>query len=191
MSPATALGRLLRIARSALTTSSSGRGGRRTSEPAPRRGRTPDRRSSRDGRPAPGAPPGRPYPGDYTGVVRPVYRPDLDGDPDPGEIVWAWVPFEEDPTRGKDRPVLVVGHDGPWLLTLMLSTRDHDGGGGRPGERWMDLGSGDWDAKRRESEIRLDRVLRTDPAHVRREGAVLDRERFAAVAGSLGEQPGW
>lgn len=164
MSTTSALGRLLRIARSALTT--SGRG--------------------RDGRPSPvdAGQPGA-YPGDFTGTVRPVYRPDLDGEPDPGEIVWAWVPFEEDTTRGKDRPVLVVGHDGPWLLTLMLSTRDHDGGG-RPRERWMDLGVGDWDAKRRPSEIRLDRILRTDPAHVRREGAILDRERFAAVAGSLG-----
>ena len=31
---------------------------------------------------------------------------------DPGEIVWTWVAYEEDPTQGKDRPVLVVGRDG-------------------------------------------------------------------------------
>ena len=35
------------------------------------------------------------------------YAPDLDGDADPGEVVWAWVPYEEDPTQVKDRPVLV------------------------------------------------------------------------------------
>ena len=40
-----------------------------------------------------------------------VYAPDLDGRADPGEIVWTWVVFEDDPTRGKDRPVLVVGRD--------------------------------------------------------------------------------
>ncbi len=40
-----------------------------------------------------------------------VYSPNLDGRADPGEIVWTWVTYEEDPTRGKDRPVLVVGRD--------------------------------------------------------------------------------
>jgi hypothetical protein len=125
------------------------------------------------------------YPGDFTGVVRPVYSPDLDGDPDPGEIVWTWVPYEEDHSRGKDRPVLVVGRDGAWLLGLMLSTRDHDAGAARRDERWLDLGHGDWDVEHRESEIRVDRVVRVDPAGVRREGAVLDRTRFDLVVGSL------
>jgi hypothetical protein len=134
-------------------------------------------------RPVPDEPAG--YPGDFTGVVRPVYAPDLDGDPDPGEIVWTWVPYEEDHGRGKDRPVLVVGRDDAWLLGLMLSTRDHDSGPARRDERWLDLGRGDWDVEHRESEIRVDRVVRVDPATVRREGAVLDRTRFDLVVGSL------
>jgi hypothetical protein len=111
------------------------------------------------------------------------YAPDPDGEPDPGEIVWTWVPYEEDHARGKDRPVLLVGHDGPWLLGLVLSSRDHDA---RPGPgRWLDLGTGDWDARRRPSEVRLDRVVRVAPGAVRREGAVLDAARFAAVAEAL------
>src|SRR5699024_11576160 len=65
------------------------------------------------------------YPGDYRGPVRPVYTPDLDGDADPGEIVWAWVPYEEDHSQGKDRPVLVIGRDGAWLLALMLTRKDN------------------------------------------------------------------
>jgi hypothetical protein len=125
------------------------------------------------------------YPGDFDGTVTAVYAPDLDGEPDPGEIVWTWVPFEEDHRRGKDRPVLLVGHDGPWLLGLMLSSRDHDVRPAPPDERWLDLGTGAWDARRRPSEVRLDRVLRIDPQAVRREGAVLDRARFDAVVGSL------
>ncbi|WP_225754777.1 type II toxin-antitoxin system PemK/MazF family toxin [Actinotalea sp. Marseille-Q4924] len=125
------------------------------------------------------------YPGDHTGPLRPVYAPDPDGEPDPGEIVWTWVPFEEDHSRGKDRPVLVVGHDEPWLLGLVLSTRDHDSRPDGRGESWLDLGTGDWDARRRPSEVRLDRVVRVDPAAVRREGAVLDRRRFDAVAAAL------
>lgn len=132
-----------------------------------------------------------PYPGDYEGEVRPVYAPDLDGDPDPGEVVWAWVPFEEDHTRGKDRPVLVVGHDEGWLLGLMLTSRDHDARPGRADERWLDLGVGAWDAQRRPSEVRLDRVLRLAPDAVRREGAVLDRGRFDQVVGSLRQERGW
>jgi hypothetical protein len=125
------------------------------------------------------------YPGDFTGRLSPVYAPDLDGDPDPGEIVWAWVPYEEDHTQGKDRPVLLVGRDGRWLLGLMLSSRDHDARPGRAGEDWLDLGTGDWDARRRPSEVRLDRVVRVDPGAVRREGAVLDRTRFDQVVATV------
>jgi hypothetical protein len=131
------------------------------------------------------------YPGDFEGAVQPEYAPDPDGRPDPGEIVWSWVPFEEDHAQGKDRPVLVVGRDGPWLLGLMLSSRDHDTRPGRPGEEWLDLGVGGWDAQGRPSEVRLDRVLRLAPEAVRREGAVLDRGRFDEVAGSLRRRPGW
>ncbi len=41
--------------------------------------------------------------------VRITYAPERDGDPDPGEVVWCWVPYEDDPSQGKDRPVVVVG----------------------------------------------------------------------------------
>ncbi len=137
--------------------------------------------------PAPSPPVGDDaYPGDFRGRVAPAYRPDLDGEPDPGEIVWTWVPYEDDHTRGKDRPVLVVGHDGPWLLCLILSSRDHDTDPSpRRGEQWLDLGAGEWDSQRRPSEVRLDRVVRIDPAAVRREGAILDRVRFDAVTTHL------
>ena len=126
---------------------------------------------------------------DYVGAVDVRYAPHLDGDPDPGEVVWTWVPFEEDPSRGKDRPVLLVGHDGPWLLALMLTSKDHAGDGssrtGADGRRWLDIGTGAWDSQRRPSEVRLDRVLRVDPASVRREGAVLPRTVFDQVTRSM------
>ncbi|GAB2677407.1 type II toxin-antitoxin system PemK/MazF family toxin [Thalassiella azotivora] len=134
------------------------------------------------------------YPGDFTGRARIEYAPRSDGDPDPGEVVWTWVPFEEDHTRGKDRPVLVVGRDGRWLLALMLTSRDHDRDAAdeaRWGRQWVDVGTGGWDARRRPSEARLDRVLRVDPAGVRREGATLDRVRFDEVAAGLRRLHGW
>ena len=32
------------------------------------------------------------------------YEPQSDGKPDPGEVIWVWIPYEEDSTLGKDRP---------------------------------------------------------------------------------------
>jgi hypothetical protein len=115
------------------------------------------------------------------------YRPELDGRADPGEIVWTWVAYEDDPAKGKDRPVLVVGRDGSTLLGLMLSSR-HE----RDGQRhWLGLGAGAWDREMRPSWIRLDRVLLVDEAGIRREGAVLDRARFDRVAHALRGGYGW
>ena len=124
------------------------------------------------------------YPGDFTGTLRPQYSPQLDGAPDPGEIVWTWVPYEEDFSRGKDRPVLLVGRDGAWLLGLMLTSKDHSRDAAdeaRYGRRWVDVGSGPWDSQGRDSEVRVDRVVRVDPAAVRREGAILPETVFTKV----------
>jgi hypothetical protein len=116
-----------------------------------------------------------------------AYAPNLDGDADPGEIVWTWVKYEDDPTRGKDRPVLVVGRDGRTLLGLMLSSQDD-----RDGQRnWLALGAGAWDREDRPSWIRLDRVIEVDEDGIRREGAVLDRARFDTVAAALRRDHGW
>ena len=43
------------------------------------------------------------------------------------------------------------------------------------------MGTGGWDAERRPSEVRLDRLLRMRQDEVRREGASLDRAMFDAV----------
>lgn len=86
-----------------------------------------------------------PYPGDFRGPLEITYAPRPDGRPDPGEIVWAWVPFEEDHRQGKDRPVLLIGRDGPWLLGLQLTSKDHDRDKAREarnGRRWVDIGAG-------------------------------------------------
>ncbi|TPG19554.1 type II toxin-antitoxin system PemK/MazF family toxin [Pedococcus bigeumensis] len=128
------------------------------------------------------------YPGDFTGTPDLAYAPKPDGRPDPGEIVWTWVPYEEDHHQGKDRPVLIIGRDGNWLLALMLTSKDHDRDHeqeARHGRHWQDIGSGAWDSRGRPSEVRIDRILRVDATAVRREGAVLDRERFDQVAAAV------
>jgi len=112
------------------------------------------------------------------------YAPETDGRPDPGEVCWAWVPYEEDPTQGKDRPVLVIGDDGDALVALQLTSKDHDRDAEQEaaaGRFWMDIGSGAWDAEGRPSEVRLNRLLRLDPDDVRREGAALDEGIFQQV----------
>jgi hypothetical protein len=112
------------------------------------------------------------------------YAPEADGSPDPGEVVWAWVPYEDDPAQGKDRPVLVIGEEDGLLVGLALTSRDHDVDADQEssaGREWMDIGTGAWDAQRRPSEVRLNRVLRLDPAGVRREGAALPQPVFDEV----------
>ena len=116
--------------------------------------------------------------------------------PNPGEIVWTWVPFEEDHAIGKDRPVLVVAYDGPYPLALMLTSKDHDEMDAREsdeahGRDFVDIGSGAWDRRGRPSEVRTDRVIRVDPFAVRREGGVLERERYEVVAAHLRRLRGW
>lgn len=134
-----------------------------------------------------------------------TYAPRRDEDPDPGEVVWAWVPYEEDLSQGKDRPVLVLaeedasrgGHDGsgPVLIALMMTSRDRAATGevhtDQHGSTWIDIGTGPWDRQGRDSEVRADRLLRIPPAAVRREGARLPRQRFARVAAAVGDVHGW
>lgn len=124
------------------------------------------------------------YPGDFRGAVNAAYSPRADGRPDPGEIVWAWVPYEEDHAQGKDRPVLLVGRDGQYLLALMLTSKDRNNEQIRDRD-YIDIGTGAWDRQGRPSEVKLDRVIRLSEAGIRREGAVLGQQAFARVAERL------
>ncbi|MBM7772519.1 hypothetical protein JOD54_002723 [Actinokineospora baliensis] len=116
------------------------------------------------------------------------YAPNPDGDADPGEIVWAWVPYEDDPERGKDRPLLVVGRHDRTLRALMLTSKEprrqehHD---------WLELGSGRWDRDGRVSYLRLDRLFELGENDIRREGSVLEPERFEIAADALRARYGW
>ena len=119
-----------------------------------------------------------------------TYAPEVDGEPDPGEVVWAWVPYEDDPSQGKDRPVLLLDADpdGQGWTGLMLSSQDHDRDAAeeaRYGRHWMDVGSGGWDPQGRPSEVRLDRLLHLRRDGVRREGAALDEQVFADVVAAV------
>jgi hypothetical protein len=116
------------------------------------------------------------------------YSPRHDDQPDPGEVVWTWVPYDDDPRQGKDRPVLVLAREGAGLVVAQMTSKDHDRDAedeARHGRHWIDVGSGGWDARGRESEVRLDRLLLVEPMAVRRNGGSLDRARFDEVAAAL------
>lgn len=151
--------------------------GRRATRQAPRPTATPSRRADPE--------PTASYPGDFTGTPVLNYEADADREADPGEVVWTWVPYEEDHTRGKDRPVLIIGRADGWLLGLPLTSQDHDRDARQEAEQgrfWMDIGRGAWDSSGRASEVRVNRILRIDPNGIRRLAGRLDREYFNRVA---------
>ena len=127
-----------------------------------------------------GASDGSDYPGDYRDMINFEYSPSLDGDADPGEIVWTWVPFEEDHSQGKDRPVLLVGRDGEYLLALMMTSKDHNNRE-HADSNYLDIGSGPWDSQGRASEVKLNRVIRVRPDAMRREGAIMPEDTFRLI----------
>lgn len=121
------------------------------------------------------------------GAVRMSYSPVTDGDPDPGEIVWTWVPFEEDDRQGKDRPVLVVAVEAAGtVLVVQLTSKNHDGDA-----EFVPIGSGPWDSSHRDSWVNVERVLRVHTGGMRREAAALGRASFEHVADRLRSRYGW
>lgn len=162
---------VMRVVKEISRTRTTGQQPRTSSKPAGRASSAPQRAGSG-------------YPGDYRGAINYEYRPSLDGDADPGEIVWGWVPYEEDHSQGKDRPVLIVGRDQQWLLGLMLTSKDKNNSSHRNPD-YLDIGTGAWDRQGRPSEVKLDRIIRVAPDSVRREGAILDKDRFSSVIDAL------
>lgn len=102
------------------------------------------------------------------------YSPDLDGDADPGEVVWTWVPYEDDPSKGKDRPVVIIGRTGGDLAGVPLTSKDRGHGA-------VPVGTGGWDRSGRPSYAKVDQLIVVRERDVRREGSILDRARFDAV----------
>lgn len=104
-------------------------------------------------------------------AMRPSFAPSLDGEPDPGEVIWTWVPYAENDGRGKDRPVLIIARldSGGWAACY-LSTKQHRG--------FVSVGTGPWDAQGRESFLSPERVLRVTGQGMRRESMGMDRSHY-------------
>lgn len=185
---------LQKAAEDALNDATASKGGSESSQKSESRkdeSRQGEARTSGSSAPKPSAPkPSAPastgasnssdYPGDYRDMINFEYSPSLDGDADPGEIVWTWVPFEEEHSQGKDRPVLLVGRDGEYLLALMMTSKDHNNRE-HADPNYLDIGSGPWDPQGRASEVKLNRVIRVRPDAMRREGAIMPEDTFRLI----------
>ncbi|MGF3052490.1 type II toxin-antitoxin system PemK/MazF family toxin [Microbacterium sp. YY-03] len=115
------------------------------------------------------------------------YDPSTDNDPDAGEIIWTWVPYEEKDGRGKDRPVLIIGRQNrDRVYAVRLTSKSHDGD-----RDYLSIGSGAWDPQGRPSWVDIDQVYSVHHDGMRREAAALDLKRFAVVADALVRRYGW
>lgn len=121
------------------------------------------------------------------------YQPVADNDADPGEVVWTWISYEEDPTQGKDRPVVVLARTGSDVVVAQLTSKNHDIDREQEahwGRYWLAIGSGEWDPQGRVSSVRLDRLLLVSQRDVRREGATLDRATYNKVVTAIAKHWG-
>ena len=115
------------------------------------------------------------------------YAPNRDGRLDPGEIVWTWVPYEENDGRGKDRPVVIMAALGSGsVLAVQLTSKDHTGDPDH-----VPLGVTEGDRDRRASWAAVDRLFRVHPDGVRREGAWVDAARYRVIERALRARYGW
>lgn len=119
--------------------------------------------------------------------LRLEYAPSRDGDADAGEIVWTWVPYEENDGRGKDRPVLVIArHGADRVYAVRLTSKPHD-----RNRDYLSIGTGPWDGQGRPSWVDIEQLYSVHVRGLRREAAALDRTRFARVAAALQARYGW
>lgn len=121
------------------------------------------------------------------GALRLTYAPSTDGDPDIGEVVWTWVPYDEADGRGKDRPVLIIGRqDDDRVYAVRLTSKS------REGDRdFLAIGAGAWDTRGRLSWVDIEQVYSVHWRGMRREASALDLDRFTRVAGALAQRYGW
>lgn len=119
--------------------------------------------------------------------VRTQYAPARDGAPDAGEVIWTWVPYEENDGRGKDRPVLVIGRaSADRVYAVRMTSKPHDGD-----RDYLSIGAGDWDSQGRESWVDIEQLYSVHERGLRREAAVLDRRRYDRVSAALTRRYGW
>lgn len=111
------------------------------------------------------------------------YAPDMDGQAEPGEVVWFHVPT----SPPKERSMLVVGRDRHDVLGLLISSDDNHA----EDEDWMPIGSGEWKPTGEPCWVRMDKTLSIPETDLRRRGALFPARRFERVADHLRKRFDW
>ncbi|MBN9644191.1 type II toxin-antitoxin system PemK/MazF family toxin [Corynebacterium mendelii] len=115
------------------------------------------------------------------------YAPDMDGQADPGEVVWIRVQRPDNPKQSVDRAILVIGRARQTILGLLISpAAEH-----ATEDNWLGIGSGAWDEQGRPCFVRMDITLEVPESSIRRQGTVLPQRRFERVASMLRSVYGW
>lgn len=125
-----------------------------------------------------------------------IYAPDMDGQVDPGEVVWFWAPAHATPhvaprtaaaNEAIERAMVVVARHHDDVLGLLLSTNiEHS-----DDSHWLDVGAGPWDETGQQAWVRLDRTIRIPESAIRRQGAVMPQGRFERISIRLRREFGW
>lgn len=159
-----------------------------------RTSRTPNQEPGRSAASGPYSEPGRAQASETVRIdpggvreLRVDYSPKKDGAPDSGEVIWTWVPYEENDGRGKDRPVLVIGRQSAdRVFAVRMTSKAHD-----RDRDYLPIGSGGWDSQGRPSWVDIEQLYSVHVDGMRREAAVLDRTRYDRVADALVSRYGW
>ncbi|UIZ91729.1 hypothetical protein JZY91_08310 [Corynebacterium sp. CNCTC7651] len=111
------------------------------------------------------------------------YAPDMDGNAEPGEVVWVTVPSHPP----AERSMLVVGREQHEVLGLLISpVKAH-----ADEQHWLGIGSGEWEASGEPCWVRLDKTLFVPETDVHRRGTIIPPLRFERVASRLRDRFDW
>ena len=117
-------------------------------------------------------------------VARSIYyAPDMDGQAEPGEIVWVTVP--SDPPQ--ERSLVVIGREHHDVLGLLISPWEkhlHE-------DHWLGIGSGEWEDTGDPCWVRLDKTLMVPETEVHRRGTYIPPRRFERIANRLRDRFDW
>lgn len=115
-----------------------------------------------------------------------MYAPDMDGQADPGEVIWTYIRTQ----KGGDlqlRSILIVGRHKHTLFGLLISSKPEH----IHKHNWMRIGAGPWDRESRESSVCLDKVLEIPESEIQRRGVSMPERRFDRIAARLRSEFGW
>lgn len=115
-----------------------------------------------------------------------IYAPDMDGQADPGEVVWVDICTQKFGELER-RAVLIIGRKHHTLMVLLISSNpDH-----KDKDNWISIGSGPWDEDSAQSWARLDKSLLVSESQIQRRGVSMPERRFDRIASRLRQDYGW